>query len=124
MANEHNAFDLAKFIEDNNIGPMQSFATDIDYSGKPRPSGVSVQLNSGVMVKCDIRYAGINPKDGCRLFVVIAEIDWENYFPKVIIVEEMPRDAELRFRVPGMTDAEAQRLCAATQFVAQRIIEV
>jgi hypothetical protein len=104
--------------------PPEDDGPKIDRSGRPKPSGVSVQLNSGVMVKCDIRYAGINPKDGCRLFVVIAEIDWENYFPKVIIVEEMPRDAELRFRVPGMTDAEAQRLCAATQFVAQKIIEV
>lgn len=125
MPDEHNAFDLAKYVADNKIDPMESFCTDgVDLSGRPKPTNVRVQLNSGVVVRCDCRYAGVNPADGDRLFTVIAEIDWENYIPALLIVEEMPTDVEFRFRVPGMPDADAQAICNTLQTVYERIIHV
>lgn len=117
------AFDLGKYVRDNNIDPLQSHG--VDLSGKPKPVNVRVQLNSGVIIKCDdVRYSGINPNDGDRLFTVIAEIDWENYIPSLLIVEEMPTDVEFRFRVPGMNDADAQAICSTLQTVYERIIHV
>lgn len=125
MPDEHNAFDLAKYMQDNNIGPLDTINTDgIDLSGKPKPVNVRVQLNSGIEVKCDVRYSGINPKDGDRLFTVIAEIDWENYTPTVLIVEEMPNDCEFRFKIPGMPDDEAEIVAAGLTLIPERIVRV
>lgn len=98
---EHNAFDLAKYIQDNDIKPMDRMNSDgVDLSGRPAPKDIRVQLNSGVLVKCDVRYDGVN-EDGQRRFLVIAEIDWENYHPTILWAEEYPRDATLIFRIPG-----------------------
>jgi hypothetical protein len=122
MPDEHNAFDLAKLALPEQ--PFEWQAVAIDTSGKPKPVNVRVQLNSGIEVKCDVRYSGVNPKDGDRLFTVIAEIDWENYHPTVLIVEEMPNDCEFRFRVPGMPDDEAEIVAAGLTLVPERIVRV
>lgn len=119
MPDEHNAFDLAQFVD-----ALRDDAPKIDASGRPAPKNVRVQLNSGVIVKCDVQYQGINPADGDRVFTVIAEIDWENYHPKLLIVEEMPNDAEFRFRVPGMTDDDCLKFFGGMQLIPERIIGV
>jgi hypothetical protein len=128
MPDEHNAFDLAKLLADNSTEQERwvdtALGPKIDTSGKPKPVNVRVQLNSGIEVKCDVRYSGINPKDGDRLFTVIAEIDWENYFPVALIVEEMPNDCEFRFRVPGVPDDVAQKFAERLEFRPERIVRV
>lgn len=120
MPDEHNVFDLGEIIKRK----YDEINQQVDLSGRPAPKNVRVQLDSGVVVKCDVRYGGVNPADGDRIFVVIAEIDWENYHPKLLIVEEAPDDVEYRFRVPGMTDADSDKVLATLQFVPERIIGV
>jgi hypothetical protein len=115
------AIDLAKLLGDE--ARIQDTWYP-DTSGRPKPVNVRVQLNSGIVVRCDVRYRGVNPADGDRIFVVIAEIDWENYHPVLLIVEECPNDIEFRFRIPGMPDDEAQRVCAGLQFIPERIVQV
>lgn len=122
---DDNVFDLAKYVQDNNIDPLDSFCTDgVDLSGKPKPVNVRVQLNSGVVIRCDCRYQGINPVDGDRLFTVIAEIDWENYQPTAILVEEMPSDVEFRLRVAGLPDELDQQFCSGLRLLPERIVYV
>lgn len=120
MADEHNVFDLSELLA---TPAIHEFDTP-DISGKPAPVNVRVQLNSGVVVKCDCRYQGINPRDGDRIFTVIAEIDWENYQPKLIIVEEMPDDVELRLRVAGLPDELDSQYCNGLALVPERIVHV
>jgi hypothetical protein len=116
------AFDLSKLLKDN---PLDFEHYDnVDVSGRPAPTNVRVQLNSGIEVKCEVRYSGTNKVDGDRLFTVIAEIDWENYHPKLLLVEEMPNDVEFRFRIPGMSDADASNICRGLQLIPERIIGV
>lgn len=96
----------------------------VDRSGRPAPTNVRVQLDSGVIIKCDVRYQGINPADGDRLFTIIAEIDWENYKPRRIIVEECPNDVELRLRVGGLPDELDDEYCAGLELVPERVVWV
>jgi hypothetical protein len=121
MVNEHNAFDLAKYIEHPIRGTTDGIKVDV--SGRPWPKDVRVQLNSGVFIRCDIRYDGIND-DGQRRFLVIAEVDWENYHPTILWVSEYPRDATLIFRIPGLPDAQADRMAAFIELRPMKIIEV
>lgn len=117
--------DLSKYLQDNGIGPLDRINSDgVDLSGKPVPVNVRVQLDSGVIVKCDVRYKGVNPADGDRMFTVIAEIDWENYKPKLIIVEEMPNDVEFRLKVAGLPDELDAEFCSGIQLVPERIVKV
>lgn len=121
MVNEHNAFDLAKLIGNK---PSRDVDGDQrwDMSGKPPPKGVTVTLNSGVRVPCEVKYAGTAPNT--RLFTVLAEIDWENYHPVILSVAEMPRDVEFRFRIPGLDDASANQIAAGIVLQPDKIIEV
>lgn len=121
MPDEHNAFDLSELYGDHRV--LEEYSK-IDQSGRPKPVNVRVQLNSGVVIRCDVRYSGVNKLDGDRLFTVIAEIDWENYHPVLLLVEEMANDVEFRFLVPGMSDADAQKFCAGLQLRPERIIGV
>lgn len=117
MPDERNVFDLSQFVD-----ALRDDAPKIDTSGRPAPKNVRVQLNSGVLVKCDVRYQGVNPADGDRIFTVIAEIDWENYHPKLLLVEEAPNDVEYRFRVPGVPDEECNQILATLQLIPERIV--
>lgn len=112
-------FDLSKLLKDN---PLDY--NNVDLSGRPKPTNVRVQLNSGVIVKCDVRYSGTNTQDGDRLFTVIAEIDWENYHPEILLVEELPNDVEFRFRVPGMSDEACNVICQTLTLRPERIVRV
>jgi hypothetical protein len=94
------------------------------YLVRPKPQGVRVQLNSGVIIKCDCRYQGVNPVDGDRLFTILAEIDWENYWPTKILVAEMPTDVEFRLRVAGLPDELDAQFCSGITLLADRIIHV
>jgi hypothetical protein len=125
MVNEHNAFDLAKYIDRSNLADhhREQRLSKVDASGRPWPKDVRVQLNSGVFIRCDIRYDGIND-DGQRRFLVIAEVDWENYHPTILWVSEYPRDATLIFRIPGLPDAQADRMAAFIELRPMKIIEV
>jgi hypothetical protein len=62
--------------------------------------------------------------DGDRLFTVIAEIDWENYRPTMLLVEEMPNDVEFRFRVAGLPDELDEEFRAGLTLIPERIIKV
>lgn len=121
MVNEHNAFDLAKYITEkrNTWGYGK---VDLDTSGRPAPKDIRVQLNSGIFVKCDVRYDGVN-EDGQRRFLVIAEIDWENYHPTILWADEYPRDVTLIVRIPGMPDPEAEKMAAFMELRPNKIIE-
>lgn len=118
-------FDLARLAIPDKPEPWQPqhHTIPVDISGKPWPKGVAVKLNSGVVVKCDVRFQGTAPN--ARLFTVIAEIDWENYHPTVLMVEEMPSDVEFRFRVPGLPDGEAtDKFVSQLQLQPQKIVRV
>lgn len=121
MPDERNVFDLSELLDAKHL---YDDAPKIDISGKPAPTNVRVQLDSGIEVKCEVRYDGINLIDGDRLFVVIAEIDWENHHPKLLLVEDMPNDVEFRFRVPGMPDDQCNTVAAMLQLVPERIVTV
>lgn len=122
MPDEHNAFDLASLAIPSERHEWQP--TPVDLSGKPKPQGVRVQLNSGIEVKCDCRFQGINPVDGDRLFTIIAEIDWENYWPTKILVAEMPSDVEFRLRVAGLPDELDAQFCSGIVLLPERIVHV
>lgn len=114
--------DLSKYLEDNNIGPMESFDSRVDRSGKPKPKDVRVLLNSGIEVKCEVVYDGLDP-DRTRRFLVIAEIDWENYWPKELRVGEHPTDTTLSFRIPGLPDDEADDFAHQMVVVSEHLVE-
>lgn len=116
-------FDLSELYGDQ-LDRVLEEHSKIDQSGRPKPVNVRVQLNSGIEVRCDVRYSGINKQDGDRLFTVVAEIDWENYHPVALLVEEMCNDVEFRFRIPGMSDFDAQQICRTMQLRPDRIIGV
>lgn len=118
--NEDNVFDLAKFARKPD---PYKFDTTIDRSGRPAPKGVRVELDSGLNLKCDVRYDG-HDQDGTRRFVVIAEFDWVNHFPTIMWVDEMPRDVTLILRIPGASDEDADRMAALLYLRPHKIIEV
>lgn len=132
MPDEHNAFDLASLAipdRDDELPGMWERADfiggserRIDPSGKPLPENVRVQLNSGIEIKCDLCYDGLDP-DQTRRFLVICEMDWENYFPKTMIVGLHPTDTTLVLRVPGATDNDHQRYAHMLNVVSEKIIE-
>jgi hypothetical protein len=125
MPDEHDAFDLSELLRDNHPDWTDLNTLEkVDRSGKPKPVNVRVQLDSGIEIKCEVRYTGINPVDGDRLFTVIAEIDWENYRPTMLLVEEMPNDVEFRFRVAGLPDELDEEFCAGLTLIPERIIKV
>ena len=121
---DHNAFDLAKYVQDNNIRPMDRIDTSVDPSGKPRPENVRVILNSGLEVKCDTKFDGYDTTDNTRRYRVVAEIDWENYWPTVLLVGEYPSDVTLALLVPGASDEDHQRMARGLQTVPEKIINV
>jgi hypothetical protein len=96
--------------------------TNIDVSGKPKPKDVRVLLNSGIEVKCEVRYDGLDP-DGTRRYCVIAEIDWENYFPTTLVIGEHPTDTTLVFRIPGIPDDKAQEFGNHLVVLSEHIVE-
>lgn len=125
---DHNAFDLANLGAGFNR-PIPAFGDGpterrIDASGKPLPEDVRVQLNSGIEVKCDIRYDGIDTTDNTRRFLVICEMDWENYFPKTLIVGLYPSDVTLCLRVPGASDDDHVRFSQSMRVVTEKILAV
>lgn len=75
----------------------------IDPSGKPAPTNVVAVLDSGVHVKCEVRYDGLDAQ-GFRRYLAIAEIDWENYYPKALYVGTLVDDVSLSLLVPGVPD--------------------
>lgn len=118
------AFDLSKYLRDNNVEPMQSFATDRDLSGKPKPENVRAVLNSGIEVKCELKYDGID-KNGMRRHFVIAEIDWENYWPTTLVVGVFPTDCVLSLKVPDdSTEAEDWARAGSLNVVIEKEIFV
>lgn len=128
MPDEHNAFDLSKLLDSANNADIisrnqETRLNKVDSTGRPWPKDVRVQLNSGITVKCDVRYDGVDP-DGQRRFLVIAEIDWENYHPTTLWVGEYPMDATLIFRIPGMDDDDAARMAAFMELRPEKILEV
>lgn len=114
--------DMSKLLADSSL--TDTGELHVDRSGRPKPKHVRVQLNSGIEVKCDVRYDGIDRTDDTRRFLVIAEIDWENYYPKAMIAEECPTDAALILRVPGMTDADHEAAARTLRVVVERWIHV
>lgn len=118
MPDEHNAFDLSELLSDKSRWTLTGPPADL--SGRPAPKGVSVVLNSGVRVRCEVRYQGTAPNT--RLYTVIAEIDWENYHPVILSVQEMPADVEFRFRIPGLDDATAAQVASGIQLQPEKII--
>lgn len=93
----------------------------VDLSGRPRPENIRVQLNSGVELKCDVKYDGM--EDGRRRYLVIAEIDWENYWPTTLIVGIYPADCMLSFKMPDdMADSEMYRRAGKLNVVVERSI--
>lgn len=118
------AFDLSKYLQHNSIDPMQSFATDRDMSGKPKPENVRAVLNSGIEVKCELKYDGID-KNGMRRHFVIAEIDWENYWPTTLVVGVFPTDCVLSLKVPDdSTEAEDWARAGSLNVVIEKEIFV
>lgn len=122
MMDDTNAFDLGELLNANRQQAQRDSL--VDLSGKPKPVNVRVVLNSGVEVRCDTRYSGVNDQDGDRLFTVVAEIDWENYWPTQLLVEELPDDVEFRFRVPGLPDEKTQEFCSGIRLMPDRILRV
>ena len=128
MPNEHNAFDLSRLLDnkgnrDRIERNREQRLGETDRSGRPWPKDVRVKLISGVVVNCAVLYDGLD-LDGDRRFVVLAEIDWENYPPTHLIVGEYPRDCTLIFRVPNVPDDECSVMAAGLELVAERIVDV
>jgi hypothetical protein len=116
MPDEHNAFDLAKLLEDAKIQDERQL---FDVSGRPKPENIRVVLQSGLEVKCDIKYDGM--QDGYRRYFVMAEIDWENYWPTKLLVGALPSDVMLSFKMPDDMDMMTEGMRRARNL--QTIIE-
>jgi hypothetical protein len=97
----------------------------IDRSGKPVPENVRVQLNSGIVIGCAVRYDGTDPADGTRRYNVVAELDWENYWPTLMIVGVYPSDVTLTFHMPDdMTETEGWRRAQSMQVIVEKQLHV
>lgn len=118
---EHNPFDLSELLAGKTLSEFRDDAPKVDRSGRPAPKDVRVQLNSGVIVKCEVRYDGLD-LDQTRRFLIIAELDWENYWPTTLIVGEHPVDTTLCFRVPGVDDVTQNAYAATLTVVSEKII--
>lgn len=112
--------DLSKLLQRNAF--EREVYLKVDLSGKPNPKDVRVLLDSGIEVRCDVRYDGLDP-DGTRRFMVIAEIDWEKYLPTHLIIGEHPTDVTIIFKVPGMPDEMDER-ARRLILVSEKIVAV
>ena len=114
------SFDLGKLLDEAKI---QSDDHKVDLSGRPKPENVRVLLNSGIEVKCDVVYDGM--QQGQRRYFVVAEIDWENYWPTTLIVGVRPVDVMMSFKMPDdMSDAEMFRRSGMLTVVVEKEIGV
>lgn len=80
---------------------------EVDDSGRPVPEGVVAVLNSGVRVPCSVRYDGLQKSSFgyvLRRYLVLAEIDWENYQIDTLEIGVLPKDVTLGIRVSGLND--------------------
>lgn len=95
----------------------------LDLSGRPAPKDVRVRLNSGIEVRCEVRYDGIDDADNTRRFLVIAELDWENYWPTTLLVGEVCNDVTLAL-VTNVESDEHRRRATRLRVVAEKVIGV
>lgn len=80
---------------------------EVDDSGRPVPEGVVAILDSGVRVPCTVRYDGMSTGQygrPLRRYLVLAEIDWENYQIDILEIGALPGDVTLGIRVSGLND--------------------
>lgn len=119
------AFDLSKYDLSNLLSEADAaLGPKVDTSGKPKPENVRAVLNSGIEVKCELKYDGID-KNGMRRHFVIAEIDWENYWPTTLVVGVFPTDCVLSLKVPDdSTEAEDWARAGSLNVVIEKEIFV
>lgn len=114
-------FDLSKLLAQT---PLQDDRPLRDLSGKPKPENVRVQLNSGIELQCELKYDGID-EEGGRRYYIIAEIDWENYWPTTLIVGLYPTDVTLLFKMSDdMTDTEGWARAGSMRSIVEKHISV
>lgn len=118
-----NIIDLSTLFGD---GDKQEPDNPVDLSGKPIPEDVRVILNSNVEVRCDIKYDGISPTDGNRRYFVVAELDWENYWPAIMIVGLYPSDVTLALKCADDMDlnTEGWRRAQSLQVIVEKQVDV
>jgi hypothetical protein len=88
---------------------------DMDDSGRPVPEDIVAVLDSGVRVPCAVRYDGTQLGFGgktLRRYLVMAEIDWENYQIDVLEIGVLPSDVTLGIRVSGLSDEDHVKYAA------------
>jgi hypothetical protein len=76
----------------------------VDLSGRPIPKNVRAIIDSGIEIPCDVSYDGLQKGTGdqqIRRFRVKAEIDWTKNWVRMVVVGEMPIDANLIFNLPN-----------------------
>jgi len=82
---------------------------EVDDSGRPPPEDVVAILNSGVRVPCTVRYDGMSTGQygrPLRRYLVLAEIDWENYQIDILEIGALPDDVTLGIKVSGLNDED------------------
>lgn len=95
-----------------------------DTSGKPKPENVRVRLESGLEIRCDLRYDGMEGQH--RRYLVLAELDWNKSTPVAMIVGVYPRDVMLGMRLSDDTPEYLINYRAnllANNTIAEKIIE-
>lgn len=115
-------YDLSKLLAEHPLTDT-GLGRLVDLSGRPIPKDVRVKLNSGMEIRCDVKYDGIDTSDDTRRYVVFAEIDWENYWPLACFVGEYPRDVTIIFR-SNCDDHENAWRAENLRVIPERIIEV
>lgn len=70
---------------------------------KPRPTRAWAHLSSGVIVECDVQWAGFLP-NGDRRYRLVAEIDWATANVLRFDVDRWPRDVQVTIAVPEEWD--------------------
>jgi hypothetical protein len=87
------------------IGEFNFGLNEVDDSGRPVPEDVVAVLDSGVRVPCAVRYDGVD-RNRSRRYIVMAEIDWENYQIDVLEIGVLPYDVVLVIKVSGLNDED------------------
>lgn len=101
----------------------RSDGSKVDLSGKPIPKDIRAILDSGLEIKCGVKYDG-KEHDGSRRYLVIAEVDWNKNWVTKMIIGEYPTDCYVALATHDVVGTEHERYAAQMEAVVEHVIPV
>ncbi len=100
----------------------RSDGSKVDVSGKPIPKDVRAVLESGLEIRCGVKYDG-KEHDGTRRYLVMAELDWNKHWIETLIIGELPADCLIAIPT-DFNLAEHAAYASKMKIVTEHIIPV